>query len=255
MAQQVKLTVQTRAQVGRNAIKKVRKEGLIPGVIYGVGQEPINLELNGRQLSTVLAHASSENILLELEIVDGDNKRNSLAMIKEVQHHPLERQILHVDFHAVGGIVIGIAQSMVAPDVHHPRRLYPKSRPLSGRIGKLDARFVVSVPGRNPVLVVNKACEIGAVARVGGDHQATIGHAHGCGRIVSRVAPPVSGVFPVCGVQAASIEFIRPDQRIARRRRGAGQNRRRHDTNWNQTEDFSHRCLTGWIKLKNKCIY
>jgi len=101
MAQQAKLTVQTRTQVGRNAIKKVRKEGLIPGVIYGVGQEPINLEVNGRQLSTVLAHASSENILLELEIVDGDNKRNSLAMIQEVQHHPIQRRILHVDFHAV----------------------------------------------------------------------------------------------------------------------------------------------------------
>jgi len=101
MAQQAKLTVQMRTQVGRNAIKKVRKEGLIPGVIYGVGQEPINLEVNGRQLSTVLAHASSENILLELEIVDGDTKRNSLAMIQEVQHHPIQRQILHVDFHAV----------------------------------------------------------------------------------------------------------------------------------------------------------
>jgi large subunit ribosomal protein L25 len=101
MAQQAKLTVQTRAEVGRNAIKKVRKQGLIPGVIYGVGHEPINLEVNGRQLSTVLAHSSSENILLELEIVDGDNKRNSLAMIQEVQHHPLQRRILHVDFHAV----------------------------------------------------------------------------------------------------------------------------------------------------------
>jgi large subunit ribosomal protein L25 len=101
MAQQAKLTVQMRTQVGRNAIKRVRKEGLIPGVIYGVGQEPINLEVNRRQLSTVLAHSSSENILLELEIVDGDNKRNSLAMIQEVQHHPIQRQILHVDFHAV----------------------------------------------------------------------------------------------------------------------------------------------------------
>jgi large subunit ribosomal protein L25 len=101
MAQQAKLTVQTRAEVGRNAIKKVRKQGLIPGVIYGVGHEPINLEVNGRQLSTVLAHSSSENIQLELEIVDGENKRNSLAMIQEVQHHPLQRRILHVDFHAV----------------------------------------------------------------------------------------------------------------------------------------------------------
>src|SRR5258707_12712540 len=103
MAQQAKLTVQTRTQVGRNAIKKVRKEGLIPGVIYGVGQQPINLEGNRRQLSTALAHSSSENILLELEIVDGDHKRSSLAMIQAVQHHPIQRQILHGDFHAVSG--------------------------------------------------------------------------------------------------------------------------------------------------------
>ena len=101
MAQQAKLTVQKRVQVGRNAVKKVRKDGLVPGVIYGAGQEPINLEVNGRQLSTVLAHASSENILLELEIIDGDNRHNSLAMIQEVQHHPLQREIVHVDFHAV----------------------------------------------------------------------------------------------------------------------------------------------------------
>ena len=101
MAQQAKLTVQKRVQVGRNAVKKVRKEGLVPGVIYGTGQEPINLEVNSRQLSTVLAHASSENILLELEIVDGDNRHSSLAIIKEVQHHPLQAEIVHVDFHAV----------------------------------------------------------------------------------------------------------------------------------------------------------
>ena len=101
MAQQAKLTVQKRALVGRNSVKQIRKEGLIPAVIYGADQGPINLEVNSRQLSTVLGRAASENILLELEIVDGDSTRNSLAMIKEIQHHPLQAEILHVDFHAV----------------------------------------------------------------------------------------------------------------------------------------------------------
>jgi large subunit ribosomal protein L25 len=36
-----------------------------------------------------------------LEIVDGGDKQNALAMIQEIQHHPLQREILHVDFHAV----------------------------------------------------------------------------------------------------------------------------------------------------------
>jgi len=93
--------LQKRAQVVRNAIKKVRKQGLIPAVFYGGDREPINLEINSRQLSTLLARAASENILLELEIVDGESKHSSLAMIQEIQRDPLQPEVVHVDFHAV----------------------------------------------------------------------------------------------------------------------------------------------------------
>jgi large subunit ribosomal protein L25 len=101
MAQQAKLTAQRRTQVGRNAIKKIKAAGMVPGVIYGSAQEPVNLQINGRELLNVLSHASGENILVELEILDGSEKQNALAMIQEIQHHPLQREILHVDFHAV----------------------------------------------------------------------------------------------------------------------------------------------------------
>jgi large subunit ribosomal protein L25 len=101
MAQQVKLTAQKRTLIGRNAIKKIKEQGLVPGVIYGSQAEPITLQINGRELTTVLAHASSEHVLVELEIVDGSESTNRLALIQEVQHHPLKRELLHVDFHAV----------------------------------------------------------------------------------------------------------------------------------------------------------
>jgi large subunit ribosomal protein L25 len=101
MAQQAKLTAQKRTEIGRNAIKKVKNDGLVPGVIYGSNLEPINLQINGRELLNVLSRASGENILVELEIQDGNEKQNALAMIQEIQHHPLQREILHVDFHAV----------------------------------------------------------------------------------------------------------------------------------------------------------
>jgi large subunit ribosomal protein L25 len=101
MAQQAKLTAQRRTLVGRNAIKKIKAAGMVPGVIYGSAQEPVNLQINGRELLNVLSHASGENILVELEILDNGQKQNALAMIQEIQHHPLEREILHVDFHAV----------------------------------------------------------------------------------------------------------------------------------------------------------
>ena len=101
MAQQAKLTAQRRTQVGRNAIKKIKADGMVPGVIYGSTQEPVNLQINGRELLNVLSRASGENILVELEILDGSEKQNALAMIQEIQHNPLQREIVHVDFHAV----------------------------------------------------------------------------------------------------------------------------------------------------------
>jgi large subunit ribosomal protein L25 len=101
MAQQVKLKAQKRTLVGRNAVKKIKEEGLVPGVIYGSQEEPMTLQIDARDLTTVLAHASSEHVLVELEIVDGSQSTHRLALIQEVQHHPLKRALVHVDFHAV----------------------------------------------------------------------------------------------------------------------------------------------------------
>jgi large subunit ribosomal protein L25 len=101
MAQQVKLKARKRTLVGRNAIKQIKAKGLVPGVIYGSNQVPMPLEMDNRELSTVLARATSEHILVELEIVDGNQSTNKLALIQEVQHHPLKHRLVHVDFHAV----------------------------------------------------------------------------------------------------------------------------------------------------------
>ena len=101
MAQQPKLKAHKRTLLGRNAIKQIKEKGLVPGVIYGSNQTPTPLQVDNRELSTVLAHASSEHILVQLEIVDGDQSTNKLALIQEVQHHPLKRGLIHVDFQAV----------------------------------------------------------------------------------------------------------------------------------------------------------
>jgi large subunit ribosomal protein L25 len=101
MAQQVKLKAEKRTVVGRNAIKKIKAQGLVPGVIYGSQGEPIALQVEARALINVLAHALSEHVLVELEIADGSQSTNRLALIQEVQHHPLRPELLHVDFHAV----------------------------------------------------------------------------------------------------------------------------------------------------------
>ncbi len=101
MAKQVKLSARPRSEAGRNAVKQVRARGAVPAVIYGVHDQPANLEVDLKAIQTVLSHAASEHVLVELEINDGGKSTNKLSLIQEVQHHPVRGEILHVDFHAV----------------------------------------------------------------------------------------------------------------------------------------------------------
>lgn len=101
MAKQVKLAAHIRSHIGRPAVRKLRQQGLIPATIYGGKEQPLSLHLAGRDIQKLLSHAVGENILVELEIDDAGTKTNRLALIQEVQHHPLRRDVLHVDFHAV----------------------------------------------------------------------------------------------------------------------------------------------------------
>jgi len=101
MAKQVKLSARPRIESGRNSVKSVRARGSVPAVIYGKKTTPANLEVSHRDLEALLSHAVGENILVELEIQDGAKKNSQLSLIQEVQHHPVARNILHVDFQAV----------------------------------------------------------------------------------------------------------------------------------------------------------
>jgi len=102
MANQVKLSARPRTHAGRNAVKQVRANGAVPAVIYGAHETPANLEVDRKALQTILAHAASEHILVDLEIAgDGGKSTNKLSIIQEVQHHPVRGDILHIDFHAV----------------------------------------------------------------------------------------------------------------------------------------------------------
>lgn len=86
-----------RSVIGRAEVKKLRDSGRIPATIYGRQTKPENLELIGRELTDLINHSLSENILVDLDV----NKKKRLALVQEVQHHPLSGKVLHVDFHEV----------------------------------------------------------------------------------------------------------------------------------------------------------
>lgn len=96
----VSMNAQPRAAARRSAVKKLRSTGVIPAVIYGRLAPPQNLELNAREFGDAIAHHASENILMDLA-VKGDQRPQRLALVQEIQHHPVSGHILHVDFHEV----------------------------------------------------------------------------------------------------------------------------------------------------------
>ncbi len=96
----VAMNAQARTAVKHAAVKKLRSTGVIPAVIYGRLAPPQNLQLNSREFGDAIAHHASENILMDVSVA-GDPRPQRLALVQEIQHHPVTRHILHVDFHEV----------------------------------------------------------------------------------------------------------------------------------------------------------
>ena len=97
MAIQLKINAQPRTESGRNAVKKLKSAGLVPAVIYGAKDPARNLQLVEREVDTLLAHATSESVLVEVAI----GAETKTALIQEIQHHPVSGKVLHIDLHAV----------------------------------------------------------------------------------------------------------------------------------------------------------
>ncbi len=96
----VALKAYPRTQVRQNVVKKLRVAGRVPATIYGRQIKPQNLEVNAREIGDLINHSASENLLVDLA-VENDAKPKRLALVQEIQHHPLSGKVLHVDFHEV----------------------------------------------------------------------------------------------------------------------------------------------------------
>jgi large subunit ribosomal protein L25 len=88
-------------KLGRRAgSRTLRSSGRVPAVIYGRHNPPQSVEFNLKEIQDVMHEAASEIVLLDLSVKD-DAKPKRLALVKEIQHHVLTHQMLHVDLHEV----------------------------------------------------------------------------------------------------------------------------------------------------------
>jgi large subunit ribosomal protein L25 len=87
------LKVQPREVFGSRATRRLRREGLVPGVVYGQGGEARPFQVADRELRTLL---SEGHTLLDLEI-DGSGSGSVPVVIKEQQQHPVRGNVMHMD--------------------------------------------------------------------------------------------------------------------------------------------------------------
>ena len=95
--EQVKLEAQQRTPGNKGAARRVRREGLVPGVVYGRGEATIPLAVDARTLSQLLRKHRGSSVLFNLK-VDGESPEGLAAIIKELHADPITDVLLSVDF-------------------------------------------------------------------------------------------------------------------------------------------------------------
>ncbi len=85
------LAVAQREPAGSRAVRRLRREGNVPGVVYGGGEEPISFQVDSRTLRLALAHAGA---VLELAI---DDAPATPVVLKELVRHPVSGDTMHID--------------------------------------------------------------------------------------------------------------------------------------------------------------
>jgi large subunit ribosomal protein L25 len=86
---------------GKEINRKRRAGGRVPGVIYGKGLETRSLEFDRKSLEKFLATARHGTVVVKMTVTDGADGKESYAVLKEVQTHPLSDRVTHVDFYEV----------------------------------------------------------------------------------------------------------------------------------------------------------
>ena len=82
-----------RESIGSGESRRLRNEGFLPAVIYGLGMDPVSIALNAREFTNALKTDAGSNVILNLEV--GKSKYTTLA--REIQRHPYKNEFLHID--------------------------------------------------------------------------------------------------------------------------------------------------------------
>ena len=92
--QQILIEGKLREDRGKNSMRRLRRAGAVPGVLYGGKGQPLAVELDGKQLAPLFRTEAGHNALLNVKL---EGHGEQLAVLKDWQRDPLHETLLHVD--------------------------------------------------------------------------------------------------------------------------------------------------------------
>ncbi len=92
--QELVLPLKIRSQMGTRFSRRMRRDGNIPSVVYGLDKDAMHVSVEFSELRSALSTAAGRNAILTLD-VDGSQE---MGIVKDIQWHPYREEVLHVDF-------------------------------------------------------------------------------------------------------------------------------------------------------------
>ena len=94
MAEEVTLVADANRQVGKSAARKIRREGKVPAIVYGLGSDPTPVAVPTRDFEHILHGPSGINTLISLDL----SGHEDLVLARQLVRHPVRHTLMHVDF-------------------------------------------------------------------------------------------------------------------------------------------------------------
>jgi large subunit ribosomal protein L25 len=124
------IEVKARQAFGSNANRRLRKEGLIPGVVYGMGKESIAIVVDPRRIKEILSLDSGGNTIFRLQMSEGEQVFKLDMMLRDIQVDPATDALLHVDFMRL--------DMSVAMEIRVPVEVLGTAKGVKEQGGRLD---------------------------------------------------------------------------------------------------------------------
>lgn len=157
------LTATPGRAVGTRSSRRLRSEGYVPGIIYGLGREPVSVSVEWIALRRALTTEAGVNALLRIDI-EGEQQ---LSLVKDIQRHPVRRDVIHIDFIRVD------ADAEIQVDV--PIILTGEAEKVTQESGMVDqTMFTLSVFSRPDSIPTELTADIGDLEIGGAIHVADL---------------------------------------------------------------------------------